>query len=364
MKAVVLVGGEGTRLRPVTLTTPKPLLPIANQPFIERQLEWLAGHGVDEVVLSLGFLADAFERHFPEGRFGNVRLRYRVEDEPLGTAGAIKYAAEGIDERFIVCNGDILTALDLGAMVSFHDERGAEATISLSEVEDPSAFGVVPTRPDGRVLAFVEKPPKRRAPTRWINAGTYVLEPQFLERVPPRLQVSVERETFPRLLEERGNLFGFKSTSYWLDIGTPQKYLQAQTDVLAGCVGLPPAPGAIERDPGVWAQGDVFVDDAAAVKGACLFGDGARLVGSAAMTDSVLGRDVTVDSDARLDDSVVLAGAVVGEGVTLDDTIVGPGAVLEPGAVLTNFTIVGAGATVRAGTHLSAAKVPPGQGRE
>src|SRR5437764_10737027 len=162
MKAVVLVGGEGTRLRPLTFTTPKPLLPIANEPFVERQLLALADHGVDEVVLSMGYLPDAFHEHFSdelgEDTFRGMRLHYAVEEEPLGTAGAIRYAADGIDERFIVCNGDVLTGLDLGAMVRFHDERGAEATISLTRVEDPSAFGVVPTNADGGVIAFVEKP--------------------------------------------------------------------------------------------------------------------------------------------------------------------------------------------------------------
>src|SRR3954471_16817450 len=251
MKAVVLVGGEGTRLRPVTLTTPKPLLPIANQAFIERQLEWLAGHGVDDVVLSLGFLSDAFERHFPEGRYGGVRLHYKVEDEPLGTAGAIRYAADGIDERFIVCNGDVLTSLAVAAMVAFHDEHEAEATISLSEVEDPSAFGVVPTRPDGRVIAFVEKPRRENAPSHWINAGTYVLEPRFLDRIPPRLKVSVERETYPRMLEQQGALYAYKSDAYWLDIGTPEKYVQANTDVIEGrLTGTTGVAGGVLAGPG------------------------------------------------------------------------------------------------------------------
>src|SRR4051794_16795419 len=157
MKAVVLVGGEGTRLRPLTFTTPKPLLPIANQAHLERQLSWLAGHGVDEVVLSMGYLPNAFNDHFHDeargvDRFGDVLVRYAVEDEPLGTAGAIRFAADGITERVIVCNGDVLTNLDLGAMVAFHDSVGAEATISLTQVEDPSAFGVVPTTTDGGVI--------------------------------------------------------------------------------------------------------------------------------------------------------------------------------------------------------------------
>ena len=198
MKAVVLVGGEGTRLRPLTYSTPKPLLAIGNQPFLERQLEWLAAYDVDEVVLAIGYLPDAFIEHFPRGNYAGIELRYRVESEPLGTAGAIRFAAEGIDERIIVCNGDVLTTLDLGELVAFHEKVGAEATIALTHVDEPSAFGVVPTFPDGEVRGFVEKPPRGKAPTNWINAGTYVLEPSVLETVPPRLQVSIERTTFRR----------------------------------------------------------------------------------------------------------------------------------------------------------------------
>jgi mannose-1-phosphate guanylyltransferase len=156
MKAVVLVGGEGTRLRPLTYTTPKSLLPIANQPFLERQLAWLESHGVDEVVLSLGYLPDAFKLHFADDRYGGIRLTYVVEGKPLGTAGGIRFAAEGIDDRFVVCNGDVLTDFDLAAMIRFHETSGARATIALTQVEDPSAFGVVPTRPDGEVVGFIE----------------------------------------------------------------------------------------------------------------------------------------------------------------------------------------------------------------
>ncbi len=255
MKAIVLVGGEGTRLRPLTYHTPKPLLPIVNVPFLERQLSWLAGHGVDEVVLSLGYLPEAFERHFASGRFGAMRVRWVVEREPLGTAGGIRFAADGIDERVVVCNGDVLTDLDLTALVRFHDERAAEATIALTRVDDPSAFGVVPTRDDGEVVAFVEKPPPGKAPTNWINAGTYVLEPSVLARIPSRLTVSIERETFPRMLDMPRRLFAQHSDAYWIDIGTPRKYFEAHADVLAGRVGLPPAPGAVERAAAVWVQG-------------------------------------------------------------------------------------------------------------
>ena len=273
MKAVVLVGGAGTRLRPLTYTTPKPLLPIANIPFVERQLDWLAAYGVDEAVLSLGYLPDAFTRHFADERHGDMKLRFVVEHEPLGTAGGIRFAAEGINERLIVCNGDVLTDLDLGAFVAFHEARGAEATISLTQVDDPSAFGVVPTRADGEVIAFVEKPPRDQAPTNWINAGTYVLEPSALASIPPRLNVSIERETFPRMLERPGPpLRRCGPTATGSTSGRPGKYFDAQLDVLAGRVGPTPTPTAVETAPGVWVEPDAVVDPGAVLEAPVLVG--------------------------------------------------------------------------------------------
>ncbi|MDQ1519627.1 MAG: mannose-phosphate guanylyltransferase, partial [Actinomycetota bacterium] len=250
--------------------------------------------------------------------------------------------ADGIDERFVVCNGDILTSLDLGAIVAFHDAHGAEATISLSEVEDPSAFGVVPTRPDGQVIAFVEKPRRENAPSRWINAGTYVLEPRFLDRIPPRLNVSIERETFPRVLEQPGALFAYKSDAYWLDIGTPEKYIQANTDVLDG-----------KLDGGA---------GAARGGGAALVGAGSVVSDTASVHAAALGTGVVVDEAASIGRSVVMNGAHIGKGARLDSTIIGPDAVVEAGAVLSDFTIVGANAVVAAGSRLSAARISPSEG--
>ncbi len=362
MKAVVLVGGEGTRLRPLTLTTPKPLLPIANQPHIERQLSWLASHGVDEVVLSMGYLPDAFHAHFRHDTaghdvFNDVILRYAVEDEPLGTAGAIRFAAEGLDERIVVCNGDVLTGLDLGAMVRFHDERGAEATISLAQVDDPSAFGVVPTQVDGSVIAFVEKPPPGKAPSNWINAGTYVLEPQFLDRIPPRLNVSVERETFPRMLAEPGLLFGYQSDAYWLDIGTPEKYLEAHADVLAGRVGLPPVPDGVELREGIWVQPGAVIDASAVLEAPVLVGAGAKIEARAHVSSSVLGVDAVVEADAVLAGAVLHTGAHVSKGASVRHSVVGPGAVLDSEVAIGDDTIVGAGVTVASGTRISGGRL-------
>src|SRR6478736_1253085 len=342
MKAVVLVGGEGTRLRPLTFTTPKPLLPIANQPFLERQLLALADHGIDEVVLSMGYLPDAFHAHFRDesgaDTFRGMRLRYAVEEEPLGTAGAIRFAADGISERFVVCNGDVLTGLDLSAMVDFHDERGAEVTIALTRVEDPSAFGVVPTAPDGGVIAFVEKPAPGHAPSDWINAGTYVLEPSFLYRIPPRLNVSVERETFPRLLHQPGRLFGYRTDAYWLDIGTPEKYLQAHHDALRGLVGRPPTPGARELSEGIWTQGDATIEPGATVTAPVLLGSGARIESGARVRDSVLGAGAVVERGAVLEAAVLLEGARVSHDSTVDHAVVGRHTVVKPDVVLSAQT--------------------------
>ena len=325
MRAVVLAGGEGTRLRPLTYTTPKPLLPIANRPFLEHQLAWLAGHGIDEVVLSLGYRPDAFDGRFPGGTFAGIGLRYAVEPEPLGTAGAIRFAADDLSERLLVCNGDVLTDLDVSALLRFHEDRGAEATIALTRVEDPSAFGVVPTDDDGRVLGFIEKPPLGEAPTDWINAGTYVLEPSVLGGIPGGRAVSIERETFPGVLERGGGLYASASGAYWLDIGTPAKYLQANLD------RLPP--------------------------GGSLVGAGASVSPSAKVSESTLGGGCHIADDAQVLRSVLLDGARVEAGAEITDSILGAGAVVGPGAVVAGVSVVGPGAIVAAGARLSAARV-------
>jgi NDP-sugar pyrophosphorylase family protein len=359
VRAVVLVGGEGTRLRPLTTTVPKPLLPIVGLAFLERQLSWLQSHGVDDVVLSLGYLPDAFQEHFPEARYRDVHLQYAIEQYPLGTAGAIRFAAAsaGIDERFVVCNGDVLTTLDLTALVDFHIEREAEATIHLTRVDDPSAFGVVPTYDDGEVKAFVEKPPPGAAPTDWINAGTYVLEPSVLQDVPPDLTVSIERETFPRMLDERRRLFAHGTDDYWLDIGTPDKYLRAHLDVIAGALGLPPTPDAGEVAPGVWVVGAVDVADDA-VLGAPVFLDVGAVVGPGVhLTDATVGAGASVGASCTVENAVISAGARVGRRARVIDSIIGPDAVVGDDAVVIDHSIVGAGAHVEPATTLARGRI-------
>jgi mannose-1-phosphate guanylyltransferase len=357
VRAVVLVGGFGTRLRPLTLTTPKQMLPIVEQPMIERVVAHLAASGVDDAILSMGYRPDDFVDAYPGNRCAGVALHYAVEPEPLDTAGAIAFAAAdaGIDETFLVVNGDVLTDLDVAALVDLHRQRGAEATIHLTRVDDPSAFGVVPTDGAGRVLAFVEKPPRDEAPTDLINAGTYVLEPSVLARIPTGRRVSIERETFPAMVED-GTLFAMATDDYWIDAGTAAQYLQAHVDLLDGRRPGPPAPGAHERDPGVWHVGAAVCDGRIAAP--AVIGDAAFVAGDAVVEGSVVGAGARVETGARITGSVLLPGAVVGPGAVVCGSIVGSGAVVRDGARLEGLTVVGNGIEIPPGAELRGARVP------
>jgi mannose-1-phosphate guanylyltransferase len=332
MRAVVLAGGFGTRLRPLTSTRPKQMLPIVNTPLVERIVERLAQYGVDDVVLSMGYRPDAIVAAYPDSRCAGVPLTYAIEPEPLGTAGGIAFAARhaGIDERFLVVNGDVLTDLDLGALVAFHAARGAEATIHLHPVDDPSRFGVVPSDGQGRVLAFVEKPPPGEAPTNLINAGTYVLEPSVLDRIPAGQHVSIERETFPALVDA-GSLYACDGSTYWIDVGTPQQYLDAQLDLLDGVAGGAALDG---------------VDPAATVDRA------------ARVERSVVGAGAVVAAGAQVERSVLLPGATIGTEAVVRDSVVGENATVAKGASVTGGTIIGDGEVVHPGTDLDGARVP------
>ncbi|HZB72902.1 MAG TPA: NDP-sugar synthase [Acidimicrobiales bacterium] len=345
LTAVVLVGGFGTRLRPLTFQTPKQLLPVAGVPLIERVLGHLSRHGVDQAVLSLGYRPDAFLERYPDRTCAGVHLEFAVEAEPLDTAGAIRFAAgeAGIAERFLVVNGDILTGLDLSALVAFHAERheeaGAEGTIALTKVEDPSSFGVVPTDDEGRVLAFVEKPPRDEAPTDLINAGFYVLEASVLDRIPAGRRVNVERETFPAMVAD-ATLFARADGAPWLDVGTPERYLAASLALL-------PVTGR---------EGSVDGGVVAPV----LLEAGSTVKPGAVVHESVLGEGVTVADGARVEGSVVLAGARVEERAVVTDSIVGRDAVIGEGACVQDVTVIGDGVTVPPGARLSGARVPEG----
>jgi mannose-1-phosphate guanylyltransferase len=285
---------------------------------MERVFDLLAAHGVDDVVLTTSYLAEAFAATVAAARARGVQLEVTHEPEPLGTAGAIKNAeAHLADAAFLVFNGDILTDADLGAMVAFHRDRGAEATILLTPVPDPSAYGVVPTDANGRVTGFIEKPPRDEAPTNLINAGVYLFEPSVLARVPPNEPWSAETQLFPGLVAEGAGLYALGSTAYWMDIGTPQKYLQANLDFLSGRYGG-------QEPRAVLADADAVVDDGARVSSACL-GRGARVKDGAVVTESVLLPDARVGSGATLVRSILGEGARVGTGAHVEGATVADG---------------------------------------
>jgi mannose-1-phosphate guanylyltransferase len=359
MLAIILVGGEGTRLRPLTFTTPKQMLPVVGKPLITRVLEGLAVHGVTDAVLSLGYKADVFIAAFPESEAGGVRLRYAVESEPLDTAGAVRFAAgeAGVTERFIVVNGDVLTDLDVGALIELHAARGAEATIALTPVADPSAFGIVVCDEDGRALDFVEKPPPERDIGNLANAGTYVLEPSVLDRIEPARRVSIERETFPAIAADRA-LYAVASDAYWLDTGTPAKYIEAQLDIVAGRrpALLPPHGVEEERIDGVFIGKGAEVDGD--VVGPASVGAGATIGKGASVGSSVLYEAVAVGEGARIEGSVLLPGAAVEKGAVVECSIVGPGACVGPDAHLSGGSVVGADAEVPAAAVLVGERFP------
>ncbi|HEX2564216.1 MAG TPA: NDP-sugar synthase [Acidimicrobiales bacterium] len=331
MRAVVLVGGFGTRLRPLTHHRPKQMLPIVNRPMIEHVVGHLVVHGVDDVVLSLGYQPDGFRDAYPSGRCAGASLHYAIEPEPLDTAGAIRFAAldAAIDERFVVVNGDVLTDLDVTAFVAFHVARAAEATISLHRVDDPSRYGVVLTDAQGRVSAFVEKPPRGQAASDLINAGTYVLEPSVIDRIPPGRRVSIERETFPAMAAD-GSLYARADGCYWIDTGTPCEYIQAQLDLVDG------------------------------VRGAAIDGvhPDARIAADAAVEHSVVGAGAVVSGGARVEHSVLLPRVRVCSAAVVDGSVVGEGAIVAEGAHVLCGSVVGDGEVVGRGAHLAGERVP------
>jgi mannose-1-phosphate guanylyltransferase len=339
VQALVLAGGEGTRLRPLTYTTPKPVMPLAGRPFLTFMLEWARSHGVDEVILSCGFMSDDVKRVLGD-IYDGMRLRYVVEEEPLGTAGPVRLAYdEGLlEERLFVLNGDVLTDIDLTAELGQHERKDARATLALHAVEDTSSYGVVPTDDDGAVEAFIEKGDDE-PPTNRINAGAYVIERDVVETsIPAGRAVSFEREVFPSLVG--GGLYGFEAAGYWIDIGTPERYLESTWDLLAGRVAstLPP------RDE----TGSLVYQN-------CL------VSGAHVGPQSVLGRHCSVGTDARVDRSVLHDRVHVGADATIVESVlaervrvgerahVGPRAMVGAGAVIPPDAVVDAGARVDPG---------------
>jgi mannose-1-phosphate guanylyltransferase len=357
VQALILVGGEGTRLRPLTSTVPKPVVPLVDQPFITYMLEWLGSHGVDDVVLACGFLPDRMRAVLGDGEQFGMTLHYVVEPEPLGTGGALKFAEDLLQDRFFMLNGDVLTDIDLTAQLAQHERTEATGTLALVAVEDPSAYGLVPLNDDGSVREFREKPgPDEVIDTNLINAGAYILERSVLAEMPPAgTNVSIERDLFPRLVGH--GLYGFDvDGAYWLDIGTPDRYLQGTFDILEGNV-------VTEIGRRLEAAGMALVRDGSAVDGRvvapAIVGRDCRIAAEAIVGGrAVLGDGVTVGERAHVENAVLLDGVTVEAGARISGSIVGPGCRIgenthiQGGVVLGEGVIVGADNALEAGARI------------
>ena len=357
MQALILAGGEGTRLRPLTSTVPKPVVPLANRPFISFMIEWLRRHGVDDVILSCGFMADGVRAVLGDGEALGIRLRYVEEPRPLGTGGALRYAGDLLDERFLMLNGDVLTDIDLSAQVRQHEQTGARATLALVAVEDPSAYGLVRRNPDHSVSEFLEKPSPDEIDTDLINAGAYVLDRSVLEEMAPAgTNISIERDVFPGLVD-RG-LYGFEASGYWLDIGTPSGYLQGTFDILEGNVETE-LGAELEDARRVLASG-ARVDGRLVAP--ALVADGSRIDAGAIVGGRVvLGAGVTVGEGSHVESSVVLGGARIGAHTTIRSSIVGAGVTIGDHCHLDAGVVLGEGVELGDGNVLTAgARVFPG----
>ncbi|HWO93798.1 MAG TPA: NDP-sugar synthase [Dehalococcoidia bacterium] len=335
MKAIVLVGGEGTRLRPLTYSRPKALVPVLGRPFLLHFIEYLRGHGFDDVILAVAHGADAIRAALGDGRDAGVRLTYVDEPVPLGSAGAIANCAPNLgEETFLVANGDIVTDIDLSAMLRQHRERPALVTVALISVEDPSGFGVAEIDEDERIRRFVEKPPPEEAPSSWANAGLWMFEPQAVSFIPPGRSM-VETDLFPSLADA-GLLGGYRSGGYWIDLGTPRRYLQLHADLLARSALCSDAealiePGASIKQPVSIARGAV-VRQGARIEGAAVVGIGSEVASGALVTASVLWERVIVERGAVVRNSIVAEETVIGAGAVVEDATIGPGAAIEAGA--------------------------------
>jgi NDP-sugar pyrophosphorylase family protein len=352
VQAIILVGGEGTRLRPLTYGTPKPMVPIVNVPFLARTMQRLYEAEIRDVILAAGYMPQAIVDYFGDGTKVGMKITYVIEETPLGTAGAIKNVEPYITGPFFVFNGDVLTSLDLRAMRKYHHEKGGVGVLHLIRVPDPSPFGCVVHDQSGRITTFVEKPPKGQEPTDEINAGTYLLEPEILNFIPAGRNVSIERETFPQVIAQGKALYAYTTNDYWLDIGRPEQYLAAHRDVLSGAMPLGIGPGIsgegapnLRGNPGitppVHAGADVVVDATAKVGPTVVLGRKCSIGTNAVVRESVLWERVSVGAGAVIEEAILASGVTIGANARISpgsvighDVSVEPGTITEPGARL------------------------------
>src|SRR4051794_34493562 len=356
VQALILAGGQGTRLMPLTSSVPKPVVPLVDRPFIAFMLDWLKGHGVDDVVMSLGNLAEGVRAVLGDGQELGLRLRYTEEPRPLGTGGALKFAEDMLDERFLMLNGDTLTDFDLSAQIAAHERTGARATLALYPVEDPSAYGLVRLNADDSVREFVEKPAPDQIDTNNISAGVYVLEKSVLETLTKGEPASIERDVFPKLV---GNgLYGHVTPGYWKDIGTPERYLEATFDILEGSVKTKVTDRLGETF--MFVADDVVNDGrivpAALVEAGCRIGTDARIGGRA-----VLERGVTIGAHTTVEGAVVMQGAAIGDNCTLRNCVIAANATIGDRCEIDGLAVIGDGVNIGANNQVTNhARIFPG----
>ena len=353
MQAIVLVGGEGTRLRPLTYGTPKPMVPIMGVPFLARTMERLHHAGIRDVILPAGYMPQSIIDYFGDGSQLDMKITYVIEDVPLGTAGALKNVEQHINGPFFVLNGDVLTSLDLRAMITEHKKRGGIGLLHLIRVEDPSAFGCVVHDAENRISSFVEKPPRETAPTNEINAGTYLFEREILDFIQAGRNVSIERETFPAVIASGKGLYSYTTTDYWMDIGKPEQYLAAHSDILEGRMPMSLEPGvsgdgasllaSANVQAPVHADAGVSVDPTAELGPNVVLGEGCIVGPRAVVRNTVLWDGVTIEEGAHLEGAIVASGARIGKGSTV-----------ASGSVIGHDAIVPAGSTLEAGSRVGA----------
>jgi len=350
MKAIIIAGGPGTRLQPLTYAVPKPIIPLVNKPILVHQIELLKKHGITEIVLNLHYKSDSIQKLLGDGKKFGVKLFYSFEEKPLDTAGAVKNAQEFFDsDPMIVCNGDILTNLDLTALMDFHRSKRSELTFTLTRVDDPSAFGLIVTDANGKVKNFLEKPSKKEAIVDTINAGTYVINTDLFEYIPKGVQHSFERQFFPKMLNIGKNIYGFDSDSYWMDIGNPQKYFEAHQDILLNKIkvnidGQPIGGNFIgerfEQDPSVKLSNPIAIGNDVTIDA------GVQIYGP-----SVLGNKVRVGAKSKLTQVIVHENVTIGKNCIISKSILGKNSIIEDDCILSPGIIYGADTVIKQKTH-------------
>ncbi|NQT30155.1 MAG: NDP-sugar synthase [Candidatus Saganbacteria bacterium] len=354
MKAIIIAGGLGTRLRPLTCNTPKPIVPVVNRPFVVHQIELLVKHGIDEVILNLHYLSHEIKKILGDGRHWGIKIHYSIEEHPLGTAGAVKNAEQFFDDGpMVIFNGDILTDINLSKVIAFHREKKAAVTLTLTEVEDPTPFGLILTDKNGRVTKFLEKPSWDMVSVKTINAGIYIVDPKIFKEVPAGKPYSFERELYPSLLKQGVPIFGYPSEAYWIDIGNPHKYSEAHQAILRGEVAVKIIGSRI--DGRFWVGADAHIDPTVRIIGPSIIGEKARLGPETEIVDYVvIGDRVTIGAHCTLDHAIIWKGCKIGNHVHLSSCILGANCTIEDGVVIEKGTVLADGTQIKKGTRMAA----------